>query len=333
MQKNFWLSILVIALPVALQVLLQAFLGMADVTMVAELGNDAVAAVGLSAKLHFLILVLMIGVASSGGVLTSQYVGAKDFSSCKRTVAITLYVGTLLALPFILLFGLSFSWLHLINPDDSVVSLGAKYLQITAPVLFVTQVVVVYEATLRSLGITWVPLAIGTFAVVLNIFFNYVFIYGHFGFPALGVEGAAWGTLISRLLQLVVLLVWLYGSKNIFALKVKHFLSSCRWEYVRDFVAFSQPVVLNHGIWALGNSVYHVATGFAGTHALAVMGAMVPIESAFLAIFIGLANACSVLIGQSLGADEKDQAWNRYKKPQTFCMGPFQFSVLWFVFV
>src|SRR5690606_13524653 len=95
---------------------------------------------------------------------------------------------------------------------------AAQYLVITAPVLLLTQVVVIYEASLRALGQTTLPLVAGVISAIANILLNYVLIYGHWGFPALGVAGAAWGTLIARALQLAVVLVWLYGRKHGFAL-------------------------------------------------------------------------------------------------------------------
>lgn len=313
MHDHFWRKLAFLALPVATQILLQAFLGMADVAMVSGLGAEAVAAVGLAAKLHFLILVLIIGVASAGGILTAQHFGAKDMPSCQRTVAIALLVGAVVTLPFTLAFSLGYYWLYLLNPDPKVVELAVTYLFLTAPVVIVTQIVVVYESSLRSLGNTIIPLIIGALVVVLNVFLNYIFIFGHLGFPAMGVEGAAWGTLIARLLQLVVFWSWLYGSKHAFALTVGDFKAAYHWRLIRPFVLFALPVVVNHGIWAIGNSAYHVATGFAGTDALAVMGAMVPIESSFFALFIGLANACSIMIGQSLGANKPDNAWRLHK--------------------
>lgn len=308
-----WRTMAILALPVALQTLLQALLGMADVAMVAGLGAQAVAAVGLAAKLHFLLLVLMIGVATAGSILIAQYTGSRDTLSSRRTLLITLMVGAVLALPFALLFAISPFWLPLINPDYEVVRLGALYLMITAPVVILTQFIAVYEGALRSTGNTLVPLAFGAGSVVLNVVLNYIFIFGHLGFPPMGVEGAAWGTLISRLLQLVAMVVWLYSSAHIFAIKRRHLPELKKAGSVRQFTRFALPLVANHTVWGVGNATYHIATGYAGTQALAVMGVMVPIESVFFALFIGLANACAVMVGQALGADDSERAWHLHR--------------------
>ena len=101
---------MVLALPVAAQMLLQSFLGMADVLMVGSLGAEAVAAVGLAAKLHFLMLITMLGVATSCAIMVAQYTGAGNFAGCQRTLAMALLVGTLFMVPFALLFFLSDLW-------------------------------------------------------------------------------------------------------------------------------------------------------------------------------------------------------------------------------
>lgn len=308
-----WRTIAILALPVALQTLLQALLGMADVAMVAGLGAQAVAAVGLAAKLHFLLLVLMIGVATAGSILIAQYTGARDTLSSRRTLLITLLAGAALSLPFALLFATGRVWLPLINPDHEVVRLCALYLLITAPAVILTQFISVYEGALRSTGNTLIPLAFGAGSVLLNVALNYVLIFGHLGFPPMGVEGAAWGTLISRLLQWLAMVVWLYGNAHTFALKRRHLAELKKTGSVRHFARFALPLVANHAVWGVGNATYHVATGFAGTQALAVMGVMVAIESVFFALFIGLANASAVMVGQALGAGDERDAWHLHR--------------------
>lgn len=316
-----WRTVAVLALPVALQTLLQALLGMADVAMVTGLGSQAVAAVGLAAKLHFLLLVLMIGMSTAGSVLIAQHTGAGDASSSRRTLLIALVVGGALSLPFTLLFASGSLWLNLINPDAEVVRLAALYLLITAPVVILTQCITTYEGALRATGNTLVPLAFGAASVLLNVVLNYLLIFGHFGFPELGVEGAAWGTVIARSLQLVAMLGWLYAKNHAFALKLHHLGELKHPGALRHFCVFALPLVLNHAVWGVGNATYHIATGYAGTAALAVMGVMVPIESVFFALFVGLANACAVMVGQSLGAGQEHQAWQLHRLFDRLAMG------------
>jgi len=304
-------SILFLAIPVALQMLMQSMLGMADVLMVGHLGTAAVAAVGLAAKIHFLMLVLMSGLATGASILIAQYAGAKDTRSCQKTFSVTMLVGSATILPFFIAFAFFSSiWVDWINPDKEVVMLAATYLMITAPVLLLTQWIVIYEASLRAMGHTTMPLVAGIFAAVINIIMNYALINGHWGFPALGVAGAAWATLISRCLQAVLMVSWVYFSKQIFALNFSQWKQAKDKKQIRRYIQFASPLVANYAIWAVGNSVYHLMTGFSGTQALAVMGVIVPVESAFFALFVGFANASAVLIGRELGAGNMQAAWD-----------------------
>lgn len=313
-KRAFSRSVLLLSLPVAAQMLLQSLLGMADVIMVGGLGATAIAAVGLAAKIHFLLLVLMSGLATGCSILIAQYTGAKDFPSCQRTLAVTLLVGTLVMLPFTLLFGFaSNTWVSWVNPDPEVVRLAAQFLMITAPTLLLTQWIVIYEASLRALGSTTMPLVAGVFAAALNIVGNYALIEGNWGFPALGVAGAAWATLCARILQLCIVVGWIYARKHGFALNLAQLKMGLDKTQINRYLAFSMPLVANYAIWAVGNSTYHLTTGYAGTNALAVMGVIVPIESAFFALFVGFANASAVLIGRELGAGNNDTAWHLHK--------------------
>jgi putative MATE family efflux protein len=220
----------------------------------------------------------------------------------------------LVTLPLTLIFAFGAPvWVSWITPDPEVSALTAQYLQITAPVLLLTQVIVIYEASLRALGNTAMPLAAGFLAAVLNITLNYALIFGHWGFPALGVAGAAWATLAARVLQLAFMLIWIYASKHGFALSFAQLRGGINKAHILRYSAFALPLVANYAIWAVGNSTYHVITGFAGTQALAVMGVVVPLESAFFALFVGLANASAVLVGRALGSNDSEEAWRLYR--------------------
>ncbi len=313
-KRQFLVRVSKLALPVGLQMLLQAVLGMADIVMVGSLGAAAIAAVGLSAKIHFLLLVVMLGVATGCSILLAQYHGAKDIQASRNTLAITYLVGTLLILPCVVLFVINNTWwLSILNPDKEVIRLASSYLLITALALLLTQWIVIFEAALRAIGETGLPLLIGFVAAVANVFFNYVLIFGHFGFPELGVAGAAWGTLASRLLQVTIIVIWLAVKKHVFSALHLDFYQVFSLKRIKDFLIFAIPLISNYFIWALGNATYHVLTGYAGTDALAVMGIIVPIESAFFSFFIGTASASAIMIGHALGANNKEEAWQLYK--------------------
>ncbi len=302
-----------LALPVALQTLLQSMLGMADVLMVGVLGDTAIAAVGLATKIHFLLYVSMVGLSASAAVLVAQYYGANKTEEYQKVIAKALILGSWVMLPLSFLCLLTADvWMSWITADPEVSVIAAQYMKITAPILIITQIISIYESGLRSLGNTTFPLIAATIAVAINVCLNYLLIFGALGFPELGVSGAAWGTLISRSIQFTIMVVWIYRTRHHFAISLAKFKQVFDWPQLHVFVVFALPVIGNHMLWAIGNTVYHVLTGFTGTDALAVMGVMVPIELCFLSVFLGLANASSIMIGQSLGADRLDYAWDLF---------------------
>ncbi|MFT4937543.1 MAG: putative MATE family efflux protein [Paraglaciecola sp.] len=331
--RHLWWSIAAVAVPVAGQMILQSLFGMADVLMVAELGPVAVAAVGLAAKLHFLLIVLMAGIGAGCGILVAQYSGAGDLASGQKTLALSLFLGCLVMVPFTIAFAFFSDFLvALINPDPEVVKLASSFLRITAMVLLLTQIIVIYESALRALGHTGLSLIAGVTSAAINVLLNYVFIFGHWGFPAMGVEGAAWATLLSRTVQLGLILTRLYWCKHVFALLKSHFIAAFDIPALLHFLKFVAPLVVNHLIWGIGNTTYHVLTGYAGTDALAVMGMLVPIESLFISIFVGLSSAAAVMIGRALGAGDQQLAWQLHRLFDRFTLILVLFlsAILWF---
>lgn len=312
--KKFLTVALSIVLPVAAQVLLQSLLGMADVTMVGSLGDTAVASIGLAAKLHFLLLVFMNGIATASSILIAQYLGASRKDQCLKVLTSTLVVGIFTAVPFIGLFSFGTdTWLQWLTPDPQVVAIAGEYLRITALTILFVQVIVILESALRAMGQTSLSLIAAVISISLNVLCNYILIFGKWGFPELGVSGAAWGTLIARVIQLLFFIIWLEIKKHDFRLSALPYAAGLEISAIRSLVIFSIPLVANYLFWAIGNTLYHVLTGFSGTAALAVMGIMVPMEMCLFSIFIGFSSASSVLIGQALGANDKERAWALFR--------------------
>ncbi|HEY6528082.1 MAG TPA: MATE family efflux transporter [Cellvibrionaceae bacterium] len=303
-------QLLLLALPVAVQMLMQSALGIVDVIMVSPLGATALAAVGLAAKLHFLTLVLQSGIATGCSVLIAQYLGAKDMDNCRSILAAALWVGLGFSLPFTLACAFwADEWMPLINPDAEVCRLAAQFMTVTALALLFTQLIVIYEGALRAQSQTGLPMLAAAVSIATNCVLNYGLIFGEWGLPKLGVLGAAWGTMLARSVQLILIMGWVYLRPSGFDLHFRQLLHACHPQRLSAFLKFSAPLMANYTLWGFGNTCYHALTGFAGTHALAAMAVMVPIESSVFALFVGLASASAVLVGRSLGGDDFARAW------------------------
>ncbi len=173
--------------------------------MVGQLGESAVAAVGLGNRIFFFNLILSASLGGGLSILAAQYIGARDTSGVRRTLALSLAASILITIPFIIVYLLfTDAIIGFASSSPELLSLGSDYLLITAPSILCTAIVVPLEAALRASNDATTPTRIGLLTILVNIALNYIFIFGAFGIPAMGVAGSALGTALARLLQLVI---------------------------------------------------------------------------------------------------------------------------------
>ncbi|WP_394175659.1 MATE family efflux transporter [Thalassotalea litorea] len=300
-----------LAWPISLQQTLVTMLGMIDIMMVSQLGDAAVAAVGLGNRIQFVVLVIVMGVAWGVGVLASQYFGAGNMAKMRRSILMGISVAVLALIPIVLLnFAYADQLMGLGSTDNEVIGLGESYLWITMPSLFFIAGILVFENALRSMNQVKLPMVLSAIAIVLNIILNYWLINGGLGIEPLGVDGAAIATTVSRLMHLVILVGFLIAMKHPVK-PSRHDVSSLRdiqaW---KKLVALVWPMMFGFGVWSLGTFVYQLIFGRMGTQELAVMSVLAPVEGMFISMFFGFASACAIMVGQRLGADKIDEAWS-----------------------
>ncbi len=299
---NMFTQALKLALPVAIQSALVAILQLADVLMVSDFGQAATAAVGVASKWHFVIIMVSAGIASANGILVSQYWGKGDKVSAKTVHQMALKYGTWLMLPLTLLVTVFSHYIMLLQTTDaSVIELGSTYLWYSLPVLVVTHWIIVGESSLRSSGNAFIPLLLGTFTAFLNIGLNFWLIQGGMGVEPMGVAGAALATTLARSVQVLLLLAVLYKT-NSWIITADSLEKIGRLKV--SFKKIAIPTVSSSLVWAFGVLTYQVVYGHMGTTELAVFSMIGPFEGLCYSTFFGIAIACSVLIGQSLGRDE-----------------------------
>ncbi|MGR5121579.1 MATE family efflux transporter [Vibrio harveyi] len=292
--------------PVAIQSALVAILALADVLMVSDFGKEATAAVGIASKWHFVAIMIMAGLASANGTLVAQYWGRDDAVSAKTVTGIAIRFGLKVLIPVTLVITVgSEVIMRLQTSDIQVIDLGSTYLWYAFPVLLLTHIIIVLEASMRSSGDTVTPLLMGAMTIVLNIALNFWLIKGGLGIPAMGVAGAALATTISRLFQVLAMIGYMRWRKH-WLLEVKE--GAERPSLWLSYRRLALPMTLGALLWAIGTMVYQMIFGHKGTTELAVFSMLGPFESLCYSIFFGISVACSVMIGQSLGRDEFEQA-------------------------
>ncbi len=319
--KELLKKVLYIAVPIALQNLISSSVNFVDVFMIGKLGETSLAAVGLSNQITFLLNLLLFGITSGAGVMTAQYWGKKDIVSIKKVLGLALILSFSCALVFFL--GARFipeELLRVYTRDLEVIKLGGRYLKIVSFSYLIWAISFVYALQLRALAIAKVTVYSALVSLVVNVFLNYVLIFGKFGFKAYGVEGAAFATAIARCFEFFVIIFFVYYKKYPLAAKVSE-LTGFSTEFFKKYIKISLPVILNESIWALGINSYAMIYARMSTEAVATVNVVSSIERIVFVGFIGLANASGVIIGNTIGEGNEEKAKDYGKSFEIMAFG------------
>ncbi|NJC98353.1 MAG: MATE family efflux transporter [Anaerolineales bacterium] len=307
--KLFFRAMLALAVPVAFQQLITAGLNMIDVLMVGQLGEASVAALGLANQIFFLLILFLFGTTSGMAIFTAQYWGKRDMENIRRVLGICLA----LAISVAALFSLAATLvperlMSFYTEDPEVIELGSSYLRIVGMSYVLMAIAVSYIAILRSITLVTMTMIVSVISLVLKTIIGYVLIFGHFGLPALGVRGAAVGTAIGWTFECVVLLILVHALKTPLAANPLTFFRFDR-SFLFTVLRTSMPATINEVIWSFGITTYNAVYARIGTDSIAAININATIEELVFVLFIGLGNACSVMVGNKIGEREKDTAF------------------------
>ena len=307
--KIFFRALLALAVPVAFQQLITAGLNMIDVLMVGQLGEASVAALGLANQIFFLLILFLFGTTSGMAIFTAQYWGKGDTENIRKVLGLCL----LLAVSVAVLFTLAALFIPerlmgFYTEDPQVIELGSQYLRIVGISYIFTAVSVSYISVLRSITQVTLTMVVSVVALALKTAIGYTLIFGHFGFPALGVRGAAIGTAIGWAFECALLLAMVYLRRTPLAANPLTFF---RFEpgFVAKVLRTSLPAAFNEVLWSFGITTYNAVYARIGTTAIAAININATIEELVFVLFIGLGNACSVMVGNKIGEGDKETAF------------------------
>ena len=313
--NEFLKTLFIIAIPVVIQNVLSIGVNMIDTMMVSNLGENAISAVGLANRVYFIFTTICFGIYSGASIFIAQYWGVKDTDNIKKVFGIDIIIGSILSILFsIVIFFFRKQVMRIFIDDPVVIELGGQYLEIIAFSYFFTAISFAYSFNSRAIHRLKLPVAINAIALLINVFFNWALIMGNMGFKAYGVKGAAAATFIARIFEFAALIYFVYRDKeHPLAGNLKDFTS---WDksMLKKVLNTSLPVILSETAWSVGTSVYFIAYGFMGSYAIAVVQIAFNISDFFQTIFFGLGNASAVMIGNELGKNELDNAFNYSKK-------------------
>lgn len=308
--ESFYKKIWLVAVPVVIQNVISIGLNMIDILMIGRLGETELAALGSANQIFFIFAMICFGFYSGAGVYVAQYWGIRDISNIKKVVGIDYVVGvslSVLAFVVVMLFAPNLIWIF--SREKEVITLGAEYLRIVSCsyILISITFAIVYNS--RAIQRLKVATIINSVGIAMNTILNYCLIYGKFGVPAMGVKGAAIATVIARIIEFICFLIYIYNTKgHPFHGSIKEMFSFDKIMF-RNIIKTSVPVVLTEGGWAASVSLTFVAYGMLGATALAVVQIAEVVSNLSQAVFFGLGNAVSVIIGESLGRSDTEAAF------------------------
>lgn len=312
--RPFLREMLTIAVPISLQQLINASLNMIDVLMVGQLGETSIAGVGLSNQVFFVFILLLFGLTSGMAIFTAQFWGKREIEPIRKVLGMSILSTSVIAIIFTIAATVfTRPVLGLFTNDTNVIDVGSQYLGIVGFSYIAVAMATSYVASLRSIQLVKITVIASVSALIFKTILGYTLIFGHFGFPALGVRGAAIGTASGWTLELILLLIFVYRQKTPLAGNLLTFFSF-EFSFFRRVLRTALPALANEFFWSVGIATYNGIYAHIGTDAIAAINVNATIEELGFVVFMGLGNACAVMVGNRIGAGKKDEAYETVRR-------------------
>ena len=315
--RAFYRRVMGVAVPMIIQNGITNFVSLLDNIMVGQVGTIPMSGVSIVNGLLFVFNLCVFGATSGAGIFTAQFHGSRDQEGIRHTFRFKILVClaiSALGIGIFRLGGNTLIGLYLTGEGDAATAAGAleyglKYLAVMAWGFLPFALTNAYSSTLRETGETFVPMAAGISAVLVNLVLNYTLIFGHFGAPALGVEGAALATVISRYLELLIVAVWTHRNtgKNPFILGAYRSLY-IPGKLLSAIVRKGMPLLINEFLWSSGMAVMNQCYSTCGLDVVPAMNISSTLFSLGSVVFLSMGNAVGILMGQMLGAGQPEHA-------------------------
>ena len=315
--KAFYKSVLTLLIPIVIQQFISSFVSLLDNIMVGSLGAEAISAASIANSVLMVHMLAIFGGLSGASIFGAQFFGKGDLDGMRRTFRFKLYFSvlcTLLAVGVYLLFGEGFISSFLQGESNGgdlalTLRLGMGYLRVMLWGLVPFALVQAYSGTLREAGETTAPMVAGIIAILTNLFLNWVLIYGHLGAPALGVEGAAIATVVSRYVELLVVVVHSHRHTDRYRFLAGAYHSfRVPGKLVARITRTGLPLLVNEILWSLGMTFINQFYSTRGLNAVAALNITGTAWNLFCVIMFAMGSAVSIMVGQRLGAGKMEEA-------------------------
>ena len=327
--RAFYKRVLAIAVPIMVQTGITNFVSLLDNIMVGRTGTEQMSGVAIVNQLLFVFYLCIFGGFAGAGIFTAQYYGAEDDEGIRHTFRYKLWLGAILtsaALIVFSCFGSELVSLYLNGSSDggnldAARGYAMDYMYIVLLGLPAFAAVQIYANTLRECGETVVPMRAGITAVAVNLVFNYLLIYGKFGFPRLGVKGAAVATVLSRFAELAVVAVWAHTHKER-CTYINGVYSTLRipGNLVKKFFLTGSPLLINEALWSAGMAMLTQCYSMRGLNVVAGQNIASTVSNVFNVVFFAMGDSIAIIIGQHLGAGNFKKARDEDNKIIAFAI-------------
>lgn len=332
--KAFYKRVILIALPIMLQQGISSFVNLLDNMMIGNYNVTAMTGVGIVNQLFFVINILTIGGLAAAGIYFTQYYGSGNQEGMRNSFRFKLWMGAVLVLlttVILLCFGKYLIQTFLTNPVSIVEKLQIEeyahtymlWILLTILPFVLSQV---YSSSLREVGETIKPMIAGAIAVGVNAVLNLWFIFGGLGIPSMGVVGAALATLIARLTEMIILIIFTHRHKKKYTFIIDAYRSVLVPKaLIRKILGRGFPLIINEFLWALGMTVLVNIYSRRGTSVLTAFNISSTTTNLFYVVFGAMATSISIMVGQALGAGKLEEAYDNDRKLIVFsvlvCIG------------
>ena len=306
--KKFYRQVAGIAVPIALQGFITTGVKMMDTLMIGIVGETQLSAVSLANQFISIYQILCMGIGMGASVLVARYYGMGDRDSLKKTVAIMVRLCVGMAALFCLVTAFFPEWIMgIYTVEDAIISNGVRYLEYSVITYFLLGLSLTSTIVLRNVQKVKLPLYTSIGAFFINVGANYVFIFGKFGFPEMGVAGAAVGTLIARVFEFGMICGYLFLRDQEIGVRISDVFQKVGnlW---REYIRISIPVLLSDGILAIGNNSVAMVIGRLGESFVAANAVTAMTQQLSTTVIQGFSQAGAIVTGYTLGEGDKDKA-------------------------
>lgn len=314
--KKFYKTLITLCIPIIIQNLLSNLINMVDTIMIGGLGEISVASIGIANQYFFLYNMALSGIIGGASLFIAQFYGKNDKLNIRKITGLSVISALMIGITFMIvaLFSPKFI-IYFFSKDLDVIKVATNYFSIIGfcyPIIAISNV---FSMGSRSIRNPKLGMICSTISLFINIILNYVFIFGKLGMPALGASGAAIATVIARIIELFLLVSYIYFIKDDYELRFTFKdIKLINKDLLKAYISKTTPTFLNDTLWAFGTVLYAVAYSKAGTSAIAASQIASSTGNFFIVTAVCVAIGSSIMIGNELGADNIKKAIHYSKK-------------------